>query len=154
MQFKQFALKWVEIIFDGVYSFVCSRVGSIHCLMNRIRTCRVPLGTNETRGHWMVWAHYLQTANPLHNHNDVLRMSVRSFLIFIPLYFQTIPMDCIDLKLRTFQIWTKVTIFSKSLLAACMLSKLTLPCLTSSIQQQYDNTELYMGVRPWHVFNC
>ena len=86
MQFKQFALKWVEIIFDGVFSFVCSRVGSIHCLMNQIRTCRVPLGTNETRGHWMVWAHYLQTANPLHNHNDVFGTSVRSFLIFIPLY--------------------------------------------------------------------
>jgi hypothetical protein len=29
-----------------------SRVGLLLCLTNRIRICRVPLVTNETRGHW------------------------------------------------------------------------------------------------------
>ena len=31
--------------------FVCSRVGSLLCLTNQIRICRVPLCTNETRVH-------------------------------------------------------------------------------------------------------
>ena len=43
---------------------------------NRIRICRVPLGTNGTRVHWMVWAHFHRTVHPLHNHSDVLGMPV------------------------------------------------------------------------------
>ena len=31
--------------------FVCSRVGSLHCLKKCISICRVPLGTNGTRVH-------------------------------------------------------------------------------------------------------
>ena len=36
------------------YGLFVSRVGSnFLCLMNRIRICRVPPVTNETRGHWV-----------------------------------------------------------------------------------------------------
>ena len=35
-----------------LFMFVCSREGSLLCLTNWIRTCRVPQVTNETQGHW------------------------------------------------------------------------------------------------------
>ena len=50
-------------------NFVCSRVGLLHSLPHKFTNqMRVPLGTNGTRVHWMVWAHFHQTLHPLHNH--------------------------------------------------------------------------------------
>ena len=44
--FQQYMLR------KDVCLFVCSRVGSLICLKNQIRICRVPWVTNETQGHW------------------------------------------------------------------------------------------------------
>ena len=78
-----------------------------------------------------------------------------STIIVMYLGLHMIPMDCIDLKLCTFQIWTKVQFFvSISLLAVCMLSKLTLPCLKYTIEQEYDNTKLLIGITTLHAFNA